>query len=171
MEARTEHALARAARSLAALVLRLVDIAIALTILGLFGIVASQVIDRNIAPFWRHSPEEYVKVGLVWLCFLGFARVYAAGEAIRITFVHDALPRRVQSVMDIAFDLLAITVLVVIVWKGLVFLQIAQMQMILGTDLTLAVPGAGLVFGCALMLATAVVRVAARLAALVGQAS
>lgn len=145
------------------------DIAIALTIVALFGIVASQVVDRNLLPLWHHSPEEYVKIGLVWLCFLGFARVYAAGEAIRITFVHDALPKRVQSIMDIAFDVLAITVLVVIVWKGMVFLQVAQLQMILGTDLTLAVPGAGLVLGCALMLAAAVIRVTARVAALLGR--
>lgn len=169
MGASTRHALAWAARSLAALVLRLVDIAIALTIVALFGIVASQVVDRNLLPLWRHSPEEYVKIGLVWLCFLGFARVYAVGEAIRITFVHDALPKRVQSIMDIAFDLLAITVLVVIVWKGMVFLQVAQLQMILGTDLTLAVPGTGLVLGCALMLAAALIRVTARVAALFGR--
>lgn len=164
------EALARAARSLAALVLRLVDLAIALTILALFGLVASQVIDRNLAPLWRHSPEEYVKVGLVWLCFLGFARVYAAGEAIRVTFVLDALSERVRSILEIAFDLLAIAVLAVIVRKGLLFLEVARLQTILGTDLTLAVPAAGLVLGSALMLGVALVRVTARAAALFGRA-
>lgn len=149
----------------AALLLRLVDAAIGLIVFGLFAIVASQTIDRNLVPFWRHSPEEYVKVGLVWLCFLGFARVYAAGETIRIEFLHGALSPPARRILDTAFDLLAVTVLAVIVTKGVVFLRVADMQMILGTDMSLAVPGLGLVIGAMLMLAAAVVRIVARFVA------
>lgn len=155
--------MARLAQAAAALLLRLVDAVIALTVFGLFALVASQSFDRNVLPLWRHSPEEYVKVGLVWLCFLGFARVYAAGETIRIEFLHAAVSPRARRVLDTAFDLLAVAVLSVIVLKGMVFLRVASMQTILGTDMTLAVPGLGLVIGAVLMLAAAVVRIVRRL--------
>ena len=154
--------MARLARVVTTLLLGLVDAVIALTVFALFAIVASQVIDRNVLPIWRHSPEEYVKVGLVWLCFVGFARVYAAGETIRIEFLHNALSARARRMLDTAFDLLAIVVLTVIVMKGVIFLRIANMQMILGTDMTLAVPGLGLLLGTILMLAAALVRIVRR---------
>ena len=56
-------------------------------------LVASQVIDRHIVRLWHaDSPEEYVKVGIVWLTFIGLAAALADGETVRVEVLRNALP-------------------------------------------------------------------------------
>lgn len=136
---------------LAGYVARAVDLLIALIVTALLMLVTSQFIDRNYVTLWHDSPEEYVKIGLVWLCFLGFVRASATGETIRITFVHDLLPPALQRALDIVLDALLLVVVVFLTWKCWVMIQTASMQIILGTSLTLDVPVYGMLAGFVLL--------------------
>jgi TRAP-type C4-dicarboxylate transport system permease small subunit len=126
--------------------------------------VFSQFIDRNFATLWRQSPEEYVKIGLVWLCFVGLARAFATGEIIRITFLHEIVPARVAAVVDVLVELLLLTVLAILAVKSVTMIQAAQYQMILGTNLTLAVPAYGILAGVLLLVPLIAWRIVRRLA-------
>jgi len=136
---------------LAGYVAWLVDLLIALLILALLVLVTSQFIDRNYITLWSDSPEEYVKICLVWLCFLGFVRAAACGETIRITFLHDLLPPLVQRLLDIALDGLLLVVVIFLASKSWIMIQTAKMQIILGTSLTLDVPVYGMLAGFLLL--------------------
>jgi len=131
---------------------RIVDIVIALVVAALLVLVTTQFVDRNYVTLWHDSPEEYVKIGLVWLCFLGFVRASAAGETIRITFLYDLLPPLMQRMLDVVLDLLLLTVVGLLTWKSWVMIQTAQMQVILGTSLTLDVPVYGMLIGFSLLI-------------------
>ncbi len=112
--------------------------------------MASQVIDRHVVQLWHaDSAEEYIKVGIVWLTFIGLAAALADGETVRVEMVRNALPERGRRVLDAAFDLAVLAVLLVTLWHGWRVFQVGQYQTILGTDFTLAVPIAGLLLGFA----------------------
>ncbi|MDF2621653.1 MAG: hypothetical protein K0S00_4312 [Xanthobacteraceae bacterium] len=142
----------RLALRLAAIVARVVDIAIMLLVAALLVLVTSQFVDRNYVTLWHDSPEEYVKIGLVWLCFLGFVRASATGETIRITFLHDMMPSGLQRIVDVLLDVLLLVVVIFLAWKCWVMIQTAQMQIILGTSLTLDVPVYGMFVGFVLLI-------------------
>lgn len=155
-----EHVVLR----IAGVVARIVDAVIAFVVAALLVLVTTQFIDRNYVTLWHDSPEEYVKIGLVWLCFLGFVRASATGETIRITFIHDMLPAGLQRVLDIGLELLLLVVVVFLAWKSWVMIQTASMQIILGTDLTLDVPVFGMLAGFVLLLPLIAWRLARALA-------
>ena len=139
------------ALTLASAVGRVLDFLITLTLMALLAIVASQVIDRNFITLWRESPEEYVKIGLVWLCFIGIVRAAVAYETIRITFLHEKLPPYLQRPLDIVLDILVLVVLGLLSWKSYVLLDSAGMQIILGTSLSLDAPVYGMLIGFTLL--------------------
>jgi TRAP-type C4-dicarboxylate transport system permease small subunit len=140
-----------AARRFARLVLRLLDGVIGILVTALLAIVVSEFIDRNFVDLGLFSPEEYVKVLLVWLCFIGVARAFAGGDAIRVTFVAELLPRGLRIVVSVLCNLLILSVLAVMIWKACRSLPQALQQMILGTDLTVAVPTVGMLIGLGLL--------------------
>ncbi|CAA0101017.1 Uncharacterised protein [Starkeya nomas] len=132
-------------------VARIVDLLIAVVVGALLVLVTSQFIDRNYVTLWYDSPEEYVKIGLVWLCFLGFVRASATGETIRITFAQDMLSPGMQRIIAILLDVLLLVVVAFLAWKSWIMIQTARMQIILGTDLTLDVPVFGMLAGFGLL--------------------
>jgi TRAP-type C4-dicarboxylate transport system permease small subunit len=140
-----------AARRLAWVVLRLLDAVVGILVTALLAIVVSELVDRNFVDLGLFSPEEYVKVLLVWLCFIGVARAFAGGDAIRVTFVAELLPRPVRIAVSVLCNLLILGVLSVMIWKAYQSIPQALQQMILGTDLTVAVPTLGMLIGLALL--------------------
>lgn len=135
---------------------------VGLLIFCLFALVASQVIDRHVVRIWHiDSAEEYVKVGIVWLTFIGLAAALADGETVRVEALRNALPPGFRRALDILFDLAVLAVLLTTLWYGWRVFEVGQYQTILGTDFTLAVPIAGLLIGfaaCVLVVAARMVR-------------
>ncbi len=137
---------------------RVLDAAFALTRLaivailaGLVLVVASQVVDRHAHPIWGGIPaEEYVKVGLVWLTFLGFAWALRGGVSVRIDLIDTALPARHRRVLHAGFDVVLLVLLGSVLYKGARLYAISTGQLILGTDMTVAVPVLGMLVGLAL---------------------
>ena len=159
----TFESIDRRVASLARIVGTVLDICIGLLVAALLLLVFSQFLDRNFVVLWRQSPEEYVKIGLAWLCFVGLARAFMTDEIIRIMIPHEILPARVLTVLDTFVDLLMLAVLGILAVKSVTMIQAAQYQMILGTDLTLAVPAYGVLAGVLLLIPLVAWRMVRRL--------
>ena len=78
---------------------------IAVVVFALLVLVASQTLDRFVS-LWTDSPEEYVKIGLCWLCFLGFALALKDGTEIRVDLADRILSvtarRWIYGLFDVA---------------------------------------------------------------------
>ena len=128
-----------------------------LLLLGLLGIVTLQIVDRHVVDVPIAAPDAYARILLIWIAFLGFALASRAGLAIRVDLMDHVLPGRVRTVLGVGFDLAKLAVLVLLVGKGWLLVEVGAYQSILGTDLTTAVPNAGLWVGSILLLVFVVI--------------
>lgn len=135
---------------------------VALIVGGLLVVVASQVIDRHFLDLWSDSPEEYVKIGLIWLTFVGFALAMRFGTEIRVDLADHFLPRKVRAVLYGAFDAVLLALVGIVIWKSWMLLVISRDQVILGTDFSVAWPVAGMFAGLILMFVVVVIRLVRR---------
>jgi len=143
--------------------MRLAQFAVGSIVAALFLIVASQFADRYVHPIWGGVPaDEYVKVGLIWLTFLGFAIAVRSGVAVRVDLIDTILSAATRRWLYGLFDALILCVLAVVLWKGLRLYTISTGQLILGTDMTVAVPTLGLLLGLGLTFLAIVERVVLR---------
>lgn len=123
---------------------------VALVVLGLLVIVASQTLDRYIT-IWHDSPEEYVKIGLTWLCFLGFALALKDGTEIRVDLADRFLPATARRWIYGVFDVALLALIGVVVVKSWTVFLISGDQLITGTDLTAAWPAGAMLIAFVLM--------------------
>jgi TRAP-type C4-dicarboxylate transport system permease small subunit len=151
-------------RAIVRLIDTLWDWAIALIVFALLVVVASQIVDRHIVDLWTDSPEEYVKIGLVWLTFLGFALAMRHGTEIRVDLADHFLPLAVRHWIYGTFDVLLLVVVGVATWKAWQSIAIGESQVILGTSFSVAVPTWGMFVGLALMFIVVAVRLVRRIA-------
>jgi len=135
---------------------------IALLVGGLLLVVVSQVIDRHFIDLWRDSPEEYVKIGLIWLTFIGFALAMRQGTEIRVELGDPFLSAKARAVLYGNFDVLLLVLIGIVIWKSWQVLVVSRDQVILGTDYSVAVPVYGMFFGLILMFFAVVVRLVRR---------
>lgn len=127
-------------------------------VIVLLCIVASQVIDRHVVDVPLQAPDQLARIGIVWLTFIGFALALRAGSNIRIDLLDSWLPPIVRRVLAILFDLAVISLLALLIVKGLRIVEVGAMQDILGTPFTAALPNAGLVVGAVLMAIFSILR-------------
>lgn len=125
--------------------------AIVLILAALVVVVASQFVDRYLTPIWGGVPaDEYVKVGLIWLTFLGFGVAIRSGAAVRVDLIDHLLSRQGRQAVETIIDVALVAVLAIVLWKGARLYGISTGQLILGTDMTVAVPVLGMLLGLAL---------------------
>jgi len=139
-------ALAAAERGVA----RVLRHAIGLLVVALLVVVSLQVVDRHFVNVPIDAPDQLVRIGLVWLCFLGFAAAVEAGANIRIEFMDMWLGPRARRVLAIVFDLAMLALCVLLIVKGMRVVEVGAGQQLLGTPFTAALPNAGFVVGVAL---------------------
>lgn len=130
---------------------------LAILMISLLGIITLQVVDRHVIDVPIAAPDAYARIVLLWLAFIGFALASRAGLAIRVDLMDHWLPARVHIWLSVGFDLMKLAVLVLLVVKGWLLVEIGFDQSILGTDLTTAVPNAGLWVGCLMLFAFVVI--------------
>lgn len=123
---------------------------VALVVLGLLLLVASQTLDRYIT-VWHDSPEEYVKIGLTWLCFLGFALALRDGTEIRVDLADRFLPANARRWIYGVFDVALLVLIGVVIVKSWTVFLISGDQLITGTDLTAAWPASAMFVAFVLM--------------------
>ena len=135
---------------------------VALLVGGLLVVVVSQVIDRHFIDLWRDSPEEYVKIGLIWLTFVGFALAMRQGTEIRVDLADHFLPAKARAILYGSFDVLLLVLIAIVIWKSWQVLVVSRDQVILGTDYSVALPVYGMFFGLILMFFAVAVRLIRR---------
>jgi TRAP-type C4-dicarboxylate transport system permease small subunit len=138
-------------------------------------IVFGQLIDRhfvslNFGQFIdRHlslnipAPDQYARVALVWLTFIGFAIAVRNGLNIRVDLIDARLPKKAQKALEIVFDAIMLFLLGVLMVHGWRVVEVGKGQVLLGTVLTAAQQSASLVVACAVMILFVGLRLVARL--------
>jgi TRAP-type C4-dicarboxylate transport system permease small subunit len=142
---------------------RLVEWTVVALMVSLVVIVSLQFVDRHFIDTGIAAPDQYARVGLVWLTFIGFAIAVRAAVNIRVDLIDARLPPKARSILEIAFDAMMFVLLAVMVpgcWR---LIEIGKDQELLGTVFTAAVPAAGVLIASILMLIYLGVRLAARL--------
>lgn len=147
--------------------LRVLDILLEWVIVALMAslvvIVALQFVDRHFIDTGIAAPDQYARVALVWLTFIGFAIAVRASVNIRVDLIDAHLPAKVRFILEMVFDALLVVLLIVLIpgsWKLIV---IGKDQELLGTVFTAAVPAAGALIACVLMLLFVALRFTLRL--------
>ena len=131
---------------------------------SLVVIVALQFIDRHFIDTGIAAPDQYARVALVWLTFIGFAIAVRAALNIRVDLIDAHLPPKVtirsRDGIRCADDASCSRS-----WcRGAgASSRSARIRMLLGTVFTAAVPAAGVFIACILMLLYVGLRLIARL--------
>jgi TRAP-type transport system small permease protein len=141
---------------------RIWELSIAVMVAGLLVVVASQVVDRYVIDLWTDSPEEWIKIGLVWLTFIGFALAMRHGTDIRVDLADHFLPRKLLLVVNTIFDSLLLVLIGILCFKTAQLWDVSRDQAIIGTSVSVALPTAGLLIGLVLMWAVVAVRLVLR---------
>ncbi|HVO47364.1 MAG TPA: TRAP transporter small permease subunit [Steroidobacteraceae bacterium] len=135
---------------------------VALLVLLLLLIVFGQFVDRHFISLHIAAPDQYARVALVWLTFIGFAIAVRNGLNIRVDLIDARLPRKAQKALEIVFDAIMLFLLGVLMIHGRRVVEVGEGQVLLGTVLTAAQQSASLVVACAVMTLFVGLRLVAR---------
>ncbi len=141
---------------------RVLEWLIALLVMALVVIVASQFVDRHFVSLPMAAPDAYARVILVWLTFIGFALAVKGGLNIRVDLIDSHLPPRVRRLLEYLFDVLMLLLTLVIGFHGWRLIVIGRDQERLGTVLSEAWPSAALFVSCILLVLFLALRIALR---------
>jgi len=141
---------------------RVLEWLMAVLVMALVVIVASQFIDRHFVSLPMAAPDAYARVILVWLTFIGFALAVKGGLNIRVDLIDSHLPPRVRRLLEYLFDVLMLLLTLVIGFHGWRLIVIGRDQERLGTLLTEAWPSAALFASCILLVLFLALRIALR---------
>jgi len=122
---------------------------VAAVVVVLLAIVAAQLVDRHFIDLPIHAPDQFVRVGVIWVTFVGFALAVNDGTAIRVDLIDHWLPAPVRAVQAVVFDLILLAMSLVLVVKGWTVVEVGASQYLLGTPFTAALPNTGLFVGMA----------------------
>lgn len=146
-----------------ALLDRLVEWLLAALMVSLLGIILLQFVDRHFVDTGIAAPDQYARLLLVWLCFVGFAIAVRGDVNIRVDLIDAHLPAKLRHVLQLAFDALFLVLLAVLVPGTWRLMEIGKDQERLGTIFSEAVPALGVFIACLLMLVYIGTRLAVRL--------
>jgi len=141
----------RAAEGLVTLGLRLAEVAI----FCMVALIATDVVCRNVFRFSLLVSDEVSGYLLVLMTFCGAGYSLRSGALLRIEFLLFSLPRRVRAVVDVVYDLLAMSVTAVLLYElGRLTLSTWERKMIAATliETPLWIPQVTMPVGCAILL-------------------
>jgi TRAP-type C4-dicarboxylate transport system permease small subunit len=134
----------RALDSTLRVIATLADWLCAAVIVAVIAIVASQFVDRHFVSLPIQAPDQYVRIGVIWITFVGFALAIRDGTNIRVDLIDRFLPGWVTRSLAVLFDLLILALAVLIAVKGWVIVELGAGQLLLGTPFNAAVPNTAL---------------------------
>jgi TRAP-type transport system small permease protein len=148
--------------------LRLLDAAIEWMVASLMAVILAivtlQFVDRHFFDTGIAAPDQYARIALVWLTFIGFTAAVRAAVNVRVDLIDAHLPARIRSALAVAFDVLLLLLLVILIPGSWRLVEIGKDQLLLGTVFSAAVPAAGALCACVLMVLYVGLRVLVRLA-------
>ena len=140
----------------------LVEWVVVVLMVALVVIVSLQFIDRHFIDTGIAAPDQYARVALIWLTFIGFAIAVRSMVNIRVDLIDSRLPPRARVALEVLFDALLVLLLAVMLpgcWR---LIEIGKDQDLLGTIFTAAIPAAGVMIASVLMLFYVGLRLIAR---------
>lgn len=137
---------------------------IAALVAVLVVLVSSQFVDRHFYTLPMAAPDQYARIILVWITFVGFALAVKHGINIRVDLIDARLPPRVRLVLDHLFDLVMLLLTALIGWHGWRVVLIGADQERLGTIFSEAWPAMGLFLPCVMLVLFLLLRIALRFA-------
>jgi TRAP-type C4-dicarboxylate transport system permease small subunit len=132
---------------LSALLERVLGWVIMALMLIALGIVTGQFIDRHFMDLPWDAPDQFARITVVWLCFIGTGLALVEGSAIRIDLLDHVLPSRVIAWRDTIFDIALLGMLVVLAVTGWAVVKVGATQVLLGTPFTADLPYSALLIG------------------------
>ena len=119
-----------------------VDRCIKWYIVVLMGLLVFMTFIQVVARYVMNSPftstEEYTRMILVWLTFIGAAVALRRNKLTRIEVLEERLPAGVRRALSAFFDLVLMFILVIIVVKGWEATLVTTSQIVAGTPLSYA---------------------------------
>ena len=97
-----------------------------------------QVVARYVMQSPFTSTEEYTRMVLVWLTFMGAAAALRRNRLTRIEVLEELLPAGVRRFLAIFFDLVLMFLLLIIAVKGWEATMVTTSQIVAGTPLSYA---------------------------------
>ena len=111
-------------------------------IVVLMGLMVFMTFIQVFARYVMNSPftstEEYTRMVLVWLTFMGASVALRRNRLTRIEVLEERLPARVRSFLAIFFDLVLMFLLLIIAVKGWEATLVTTSQIVAGTPLSYA---------------------------------
>ncbi|HSB81722.1 MAG TPA: TRAP transporter small permease [Candidatus Methylomirabilis sp.] len=102
------------------------EIVTAVLLAVMIGSIGVSVFCRYMLKLPLSWTEEVVLLCMVWMCFLGASVVAKHQEHIRIDFFIALAPRRLTKAMELICLVVITGVLVVLVWQGILLLEVTQ---------------------------------------------
>lgn len=146
-----------------AVVERLAEVGVGALVVAGLAIVFGQFVDRHFVDLPWDAPDQFARIALVWLCFNGTALALAGGSAIRVDLIDHVLPSRLLAVRDVIFDVVLLSLLILIAIKSRTVVEIGAMQILLGTPFTADVAYSGLLSGAILGVLVIIARLTRRI--------
>lgn len=100
-----------------------IDVLAVLLLTGIFVLGLAQVIWRWIIKDPIVWSEELIQLIYVWICYLGWAIAERKDSHIRITAIHNMLPKKAQKWLQIFCHILCIIFSVLMIWYGIKLVQ------------------------------------------------
>jgi len=129
----------------------LVRAGVVLALAAVLILTVLQVLDRHVFKSGGLVFDQYARVGLVWLTFLGIAIGFRDRANIRIDLLDHFLPAKFLDGLRLALDLVVLAVALVLLWAGWPLLEIGAFQVLMDTPLTYEVMYGALLVGLALL--------------------
>jgi TRAP-type C4-dicarboxylate transport system permease small subunit len=130
---------------------RFARVCVALCVVGVLCIVASQVVHRYFIRVPLAAPDEYAKLGMVWMAFIGYPIAYRRGEAVRIDIIDLYFPR-LSGWLLLIFDIATLALAGLLLVKGWDLFMVGRGQQVLGTPFTAAWTYAAFVLGMSMVI-------------------
>jgi TRAP-type C4-dicarboxylate transport system permease small subunit len=163
-ERASSEGLAQPARRPLAAPVRLLDWVVRVAVVIALGMVlvftVGQVADRYILKSSFSGNDQFARIGLVWLTFLGIAVGIRDRTNIRIELLNHLAPRNVRRALSLVVDIVILVVSILLVIVGVRLLDIGSFHAIMGTDLNYDTMYAALLVGMGLLILFLVLRFA-----------
>ncbi len=101
---------------------RALDALLAGLVVVMVAVVAVEVVCRYVFNAPLMGAEDLAKLCMIWIVFLAAGRVARDDQHIRIDFFVDRLAERPRRIVNAAVSVIAVLVLLVTLWFGLVLL-------------------------------------------------
>jgi TRAP-type C4-dicarboxylate transport system permease small subunit len=134
------------------------SIALALFLVLVFTV--GQVTDRYLVKSTFDAHDQFARIGLVWLTFIGLAVGIRTRSNVRIELLAHFAPPAVVRAANVILDLVVLVVSGIMVVVGARLLEVGAFQAIIGTPLNYDVMYAGMLVGMALLVVFMVLRFA-----------